>query len=62
MCDRTLDYFSLIPQRDAAAVTWTHAANSCSRLTHALTGELMTGEVMMRKGVQLLHMSSLWHL
>lgn len=45
MRDQTLDYFfsrSFITRMDAAEVSWSHAANSRSRLAEALTGESVT--------------------
>ncbi|XP_028269095.1 protein FAM151B [Parambassis ranga] len=41
MCDQTLEYFLSLGQmkkRDAAAVSWSHAVNSRSRLAEALSG------------------------
>lgn len=41
MSDQTLEYFlsqNLIKKRDAAEVTWSHAVNSRSSLTEALSG------------------------
>ncbi|XP_030579565.1 protein FAM151B [Archocentrus centrarchus] len=53
MCDQTLDYFfsrSLIKRRDAAEVSWWHAANSRSKLTQALTGPslMIEADIIMR--------------
>ncbi|XP_041855021.1 protein FAM151B [Melanotaenia boesemani] len=53
MWDQTLLYFlnqNRIPRRDAAQLSWSHAVNSRSRLTEALTGSshMMEADVIMR--------------
>ncbi|XP_031610259.1 protein FAM151B isoform X1 [Oreochromis aureus] len=53
MRDQTLDYFfsrSFITRMDAAEVSWSHAANSRSRLAEALTGPslMIEADIVMR--------------
>ncbi|XP_070761119.1 protein FAM151B [Enoplosus armatus] len=53
MSDQTLEYFlsqSQIKKRDAAEVRWSHAVNSRSRLTEALTGpaHMIEADIIMR--------------
>ncbi|XP_063344792.1 protein FAM151B [Pelmatolapia mariae] len=53
MRDQTLDYFfsrSFITRMDAAEVSWSHAANSRSRLAEALTGPslMIEADIIMR--------------
>ncbi|XP_037339295.2 protein FAM151B isoform X2 [Pungitius pungitius] len=55
MSDHTLQYFIRLrhlQRRDAADVTWSHAVNSWSRLTEALTGptHMMEADVIIRGG------------
>ncbi|KAM7018594.1 protein FAM151B isoform 1-T2 [Tautogolabrus adspersus] len=53
MSERTLEYFfsrGKIERRDAAEVRWSHAVNSRSRLTEALTGptHMLEADIIMR--------------
>ncbi|KAM4576700.1 protein FAM151B isoform 3-T3 [Odontesthes bonariensis] len=54
MCERTLQYFlkqRRIDRMDAAEVCWSHAVNSRSRLTEALTGpsHMIEADIIMSK-------------
>lgn len=53
MSDQTLEYFlsqSQIKKKDASEVRWSHAVNSSSRLTEALTGpiHMIEADIIMR--------------
>lgn len=57
MCDQTLENLlsrAQIKRRDAAEVRWSHAVNSRSRLTEAVTGTTMTNTSLRVTGVVIL--------
>lgn len=57
MCEHTLEYLfsrAQIKRRDGAEVRWSHAVNSRSRLTEAVTGMTMTNTSMRATGVVIL--------